>query len=86
MYVMFSNCRSNNLTHKNLCNKVGYLTWHMAFNYKTTNWEWRHTLRDQIPWEMELRNNSITTLYSTILFDEGQRHTPLEEKTWPVGI
>ena len=86
MYVIFSNCRSNNFTHKNIRNKFISIIRDTPFNYKNTNCESRRTSRDWITWEMASRNNSITTLYSTILFDECWRHTPPEDKTWPVRV
>ena len=76
----------NNLTHKNLRNKFGSIIRYMPFNCKTTNYDSIHTSRDQIPWEMASYSNSIMTLYSTTLFDDGQRHTPPEDTTWTSGV
>ena len=80
MYVMCSNCHSNNITHKNIHNKVGSWTQYTPFNSNTTNCESIRTSRDRIPLEMASHISSITTLYSTMLFDEGQRHLPPEDK------
>ena len=79
MYVIKSNCHSNNIILKNLLNSVGSLTWYMPFNCDTTNWESRQTSRDHIPLEMTSRNNSIMFLYSKKLLDDDQRHTPLKD-------
>ena len=83
---MFSNCRSSNLTRKNLLNNVGSLTWYKPFSCDTTNSESRRTSRERTPCEMESRRSSITELYSTIFFEEGHKHTPPEENTRPVGV
>ena len=76
MYVMLSNCRSNNLTRKNILNNVGSLTWYKPLSCDTTNSESRHTLRERTPCEMASRRSSITALYSATLFKEGRKHTP----------
>ena len=56
---MFSNCRSSNLTRKNLLNNVGSLTWYKPFSYDTTNSESRRTSRERTPCEMVSRRSSI---------------------------
>ena len=81
MYVMHSNCCSNNITHKNLHNKVGSLIRYNPFNCDTTSCDSRQTSRDQTPLEMASPSSSIMTLYSTTLCDDGQRHTPSEDTT-----
>ena len=79
IYVILSNCRSNNLTHKNLLNNVGSLTWYKPFSYDTANSESRHTSRDRISCEMASHRSSITALYLATLFEEGHKHTPPED-------
>ena len=86
MYVMLSNCRSSNLTHKNLHNNAGSLTWYKPVSCETINCESRRTSREKTPCEMESHNNSITTLYSAKKIDEGRKHTPHEDNTWPIGV
>ena len=81
MYVIFSNCRSSNLTRKNIHNNIRSLIQYDLLSCETTNCESRRTSRDRIPCEIAARNNSITTLYSTTLFEEGHKHTPLEDNT-----
>ena len=81
MYVMLSNYRSNNITCKNLRNNVGSLRRYKPLSYDTTNCESRCTSRERIPCEMAPRRSSITTLYSTTLFEEGHKHTPPEDNT-----
>ena len=77
---------SNNLTCKNLCSNVGSLTWYKPLSCDTTNYKSRRTSREWTPCEMESHNNSIMTLYSAALFDEGHKQTPLEENTLPIGV
>ena len=86
MYVMLSNFRSSNLTRKNIRNNVGSLTQYKPLSYETTNCESIHTSRERTPCEMASHNNSIMALYSTKLFDEGRKHMPPEENTWPIGV
>ena len=81
MYVILSNCRSNNLTHKNIHNNVGSLILYKPLSCDTTNCESRRTSRERKPCEMESHKSSITTLYSTTLFEEGRKHTPPEDNT-----
>ena len=81
MYVILSNCHSSNLTRKNLRNNVGSLIRYKLLSYETTNYESRRTSRERTPCEMESRNNSMTTLYSATLFDEGRKHMPPEYNT-----
>ena len=81
MYVMLSNCRSNNLTRKNLRNNVESLTWYKPLSCDTTNSVSRRTSRERTPCEMASRRSSITTLYPTTLFEEGCKHTPPEDNT-----
>ena len=76
MYVMFSNCRSSNLTHKNLLNNVGSLTWYKPLSYDTTNSESRCTSRERTPCKMASHRSSITALYSATLFEEGHKYMP----------
>ena len=83
MYVMFSNFHSSNITRKNLHNNVGSLIRYKPLSCETTNCESRRTSRERTPCEMDSRNNSITTLYSTTLFEDGCKHTPLEDKPDP---
>ena len=86
MYVMLSNCSSNNITHKNVHNNVGSLTWYNPFNYDTINCESRRTSRERTPCEMASHRSSIMALYSATLFEEGHKHTPPEDNNWPVGV
>ena len=81
MYVILSNCRSNNLTRKILLNNVGSLTWYKPLSYDTTNSESSRTSRERTPCEMASRRSSITTLYSATLFEDGRKHTPHEDNT-----
>ena len=81
MYVIFSNCRSNNLTRKNILNNVGSLTWYKPLSYDTTNSKSSHTSRERTPCERASCNNSITALYSATLFEEGRKDTPPEDNT-----
>ena len=81
MHVMCSNFCSNNITHKNLCNKVGSLIWDTPFNCGRTNYDSGRNSRDRIPLEMESHMSSIMTLYSTTLFEDGWRHTLPEDTT-----
>ena len=81
MYHILSNCRSNNLTCKNLLNNVGSLTWYKPLSCDTTNSESRRTSRERTPFEMESHRSSITTLYLATLLEDGRRHTPLEDNT-----
>ena len=81
MYVILSNFRSNNLTHKNLLNNVGSLTWYNPLSYDTTNSESRRTSRERTPCEMTSHRSSITALYSATLFEDGHKHTPPEDDT-----
>ena len=81
MYVIFSNFHSSNLTRKNLRNNVGSLIRYEPLSCETTNYESRHTSRERTPCEMASSNNSMTALYSTTLFEEGRKHTPLEDNT-----
>ena len=81
MYVIFSNCRSSNLTRKNLHNNVRSLIRYKPLSCETTNYESRCTLIEGTPCEMTSRNNLITTLYSTTLFEEGHKHMPPEDNT-----
>ena len=78
---MFSNCRSSNLTRKNLLNNVGSLTWYKPFSCDTTNSESRRTSRERTPCEMASRRSSITALYSATLMEDGHRHTPPQDST-----
>ena len=86
MYVIFSNCRSSNLTRKNISSDVRSLIQYKPLSCETTNDESRHTSRERTPCEMASCNNSITTLYSTTLFNEGHKLTPPEDNTWPIGL
>ena len=79
MYVILSNCRSNNLTRKNILNTVGSLTWYKPLSCDTTNSESRRTSRERTPCKMASCRSSITTLYSETLFEEGRKHTPPED-------
>ena len=81
MYVILSNCHSNNLTRNNLLNNVGSLTWYKPLSYDTTNSESRRTSRERTPCEMASRRSSITALYSATLFEDGRRHMPHEDNT-----
>ena len=81
MYVMFSNCRSNNITCKNLRNNVRSLMRYKPLSCDSTNSESRRTSRERTPCEMASYNNSIMTLYSATLFEEGHKHTPPEDNT-----
>ena len=81
IYVILSNCHSNNLTRKNLLNNVGSLTWYKPFNCDTTNYESRRTSREWTPCEMASHRSSITVLYSATLLEDGRRHTPPEDIT-----
>ena len=81
IYVILSNCRSNNLTRKNLLNNIGCLTRYKPLSCDTTNSESRCTSRERTPCEMASRRSSITTLYSTTLFEEGRKHMPPEDNT-----
>ena len=81
MYVILSNCRSNNLTRNNILNNVGSLTWYKPLSCDTTNFELIHTSRERIPCEMASYRSSIMELYSVTLFEEGHKHTPLEDNT-----
>ena len=81
MYVMLSNCHSNNLTHKNLCNNVESLTWYTPLSCDTTNFESRRTSRERTPCEMASRRSSIMALYSATLFEDGRKNTPPEDNT-----
>ena len=73
---MFSNCRSCNLTRKDLHNNVRFLIRYKPLSCETTNYESRRTSRERTPCEMASRNNSIMALYSATLFEEGRKHTP----------
>ena len=86
MYVILSNFRSRNITHKNHRNNVGSLRRYKPLSCETTNCESRRTSRERSPYEMASHNNSITTLYSATLFDEGCRKTPPEYNTCLVGV
>ena len=86
MYVMFSNFCSNNLTRKNIHNNVGSLIRYKPLSCETTNYKSRHTSRERTPCEMASSNNSITALYSATLFEEGRKHMPPEDNTWPIGV
>ena len=86
MYVIFSNCHSRNLTRKNLRNNVGSLIRYKPLSCETTNYKSRHNSREWTPFEMASGNNSMTTLYSATLFEEGCKHMPPEDNTWPVGV
>ena len=79
MYVILSSFCSNNLTRKNLINKVGSLTWYKPLIYDTTNSESRRTSRERTPCEMASRRSSITALYSATLFEDGRKHTPIPD-------
>ena len=81
MYVMFSNCRSSNLTRKNLRNNIKSLIGYKPLSCETTNYESRCTSRERTLCEMASCSNSITALYSTTLFEEGRKHTPPEDNT-----
>ena len=81
MYVILSNCHSNNLTRKNLLNNVESLTWYKPLSCDSTNSESRRTSRERTPCEMASRRSSITTLYSTTLFEDGHKHTPPKDNT-----
>ena len=81
MYVILSNCHSNNLTHKNLLNNVGSLTWYKPLSCDTTNSKSSRTSRERTPCEMASRRSSITALYSATLFEEGHKHTSPEDNT-----
>ena len=81
MYVILSNCHSNNLTRKNILNNVRSLTWYEPLSYDTTNFESRHTSRERTPCKMASRRISITALYSATLFEDGRKHTPPEDNT-----
>ena len=81
MYVIFSNCHSRNITHKNIHNNIGSLIRYEPLSCETTNYESRHTSRERTPCEMASRNNSIMTLYLETLFDKGHKHTPPEDNT-----
>ena len=81
MYVIFSNCRSNNLTCKNLLNNVRSLTCYKPLSYDTTNSESSCASRERTPCEMVSRRSSIMTLYSATLFEDGHKHTPPEDNT-----
>ena len=79
MYVIFLNCRSSNLTRKNICNNVGSLIRYKILSCDTTNCESRHTSRERTPCEMASHNSSITARYLATLFEEGHKHTPPED-------
>ena len=81
MYVILSNCRSNNLTRNNLLNNVGSLTWYKPLSYDTTDSESSRTSRERTPFEMASRNILITILYSATLFEEGRKHMPPQDNT-----
>ena len=81
MYVILSNFHSSNITRKNLRNNVGSLTQYNPLSCETTNCESRRTSRERTPCEMASCNNSITTLYSATLFDEGRKHMPPKDNT-----
>ena len=81
MYVILSNCCSNNLTYKNLLNNVGSLTWYKPLSCDTTNSESRPTSRERTPCEMASRRSSITTLYLATLFEYGHKHMPPKDNT-----
>ena len=81
MYVIFSNCCSSNLTHKNSCNNIESLIRYNPLSCETTNYESRCTSRDRMPCEMASCNNSTTVLYSSTLFEEGHKHTPPKDNT-----
>ena len=81
MYVIFSNCHSNNLTRKNLLNNVGSLTWYKPLSCDTTNSESSRTSRERTPCEMASRRSSITALYLATLLEDGRRHTPPKDST-----
>ena len=80
---MYSNCHSNNITRKNLCNKIISVIQYKPFDYDKTSSESRSTSRDRIPLEMASHSSLIMTLYSTTLLDDGQRHTPLRDTKRP---
>ena len=86
MYVIFSNFHSSNLTRNNIRNNIGSLIRYEPLSYETTNCESRRTSTERTPCEMESLNNSITALYSATLFEEGRKHMPPEDNTWPVGV
>ena len=71
IYVILSNCRSNNLTHKNVLNNIRSLTWYRPLSYDTTNSESRHTSRERTPFEMASCRSSIMALYSATLLEYG---------------
>ena len=81
MYVIFSNCCSSNLTRKNLHNNIGSLILYEPLICETTNYESGRTSRERTSCEMASCNNSMMTLYSTTLFDEGHKHMPPEDNT-----
>ena len=81
MYVILLNYRSSNLTCKNLHNNNRSLIQYEPLSYETPNWESRHTSRERTPYEMASCNNSIMTLYSATLFDEGCKHMPTKDNT-----
>ena len=81
MYVMLSNCHSNNLTHKNPHNNVGSIASYKPLSCDTTNYESRCTSRERTPCEMASRRSLITALYSATLFEEGHKHAPPEYNT-----
>ena len=69
----------NNRTRKNLLYNIGSLTWYKPLSCDTTNSESRHTSRERTPCRMASHRSSITTLYSTTLFEDGRKHTPPED-------
>ena len=81
MYVMFLNCRYNNITCKNIHNNVESITRYKPLSCDTTNCESRHTSRERTPCEMASSNNSITTLYSATLFEEGHKQMPPQDNS-----
>ena len=81
MYVILSNCRSNKITHKNLLNNVGSLTWYKPLSCGTTNSESRRTSRERTPCKMASRRSSIMALYLATLFKEGCKYMTPEENT-----
>ena len=81
MYVILSNCCSNNLTRKNLLNNVRSLTWYKPLSCDTTNSESSRTSRERTPCEMASHRSSMMALYSATLFEEGHKHTLPEDNT-----
>ena len=81
MYVILSNCHSNNIKCKNILNNVRSLTCYKILSCDTTNSESRRTSRERTPCEMASHRSSITALYLATLFEEGYKHTPPEDNT-----